>query len=212
MNRTKGIFLLITLISLVLGMSGNSAYAQYEEYERSQKLKYLDLGIRQYESGNYTEADESFRQVLETVKVLPAEICFYFGANSYHLEQYKQSINWLNKYLALKGTAGQYFEECTRFLEMAEEKYLQASADTEATVYDPGEDVDYTVMPRIDCGPSGKVLCPVCKGQTVIIKRTAMSLEYKSCPWCDNHGNLSCDEYNLLLVGELKPKSERDVN
>lgn len=189
-----------------------SAFAQSEEYERGQNLKYLDLGIKQYETGKYTDADESFRHVLETVKVLPAEVCYYFGVNSFYLEQYKQSINWLNKYLALKGTSGQFFDECTKYLDKAEEKYLQASAVTNDEVYDPGESVDYTVMPKIDCGPTGKVLCPVCKGQTVIIKRSAMSLDYRSCPYCDKHGNLSCDEYNLLLQGELKPKSERAVN
>lgn len=186
--------------------------AQFEEYERGQKLKYLDLGIKQYENGRYEDADESFRQVLESMNVLPAEICYYFGANSFYLENYKQSINWLNKYIALKGTSGQFFEECTRYLQRAEEKYLLASNPESENSYDPSESIDYTVMPRIDCGPSGKVVCPVCKGQTVIIKRTAMSLDYRSCPYCDNHGNLNCDEYNLLLLGELKPKNERSLN
>ena len=188
------------------------AFAQFEEYERGQKLKFLDLGIKQYENGLYNDADKSFRQVLESVKVLPAEICYYFGANSYYLGQYKQSINWLNKYIALKGTSGQFFEESTTFLEQAQEKYLSASAVNKEDIYNPGEDIDYTVMPRVDCGPAGKVICPVCKGQTVIIKRSAMSLNYQSCPYCDNHGNLTCDDYNLLLLGELRPKSERTVN
>lgn len=202
----------LVLISTLCLMSVSKTFAQYEEYERGQKLKYLDLGIKQYESGRYEEADKSFRQVLESVKVLPAEICYYFGVNSFYLEKYKQSINWLNKYIALKGTSGQYFEECSRFLEKAEDNYLLASEVKEHDVYDPGEKVDYTIMPKIDCGPTGKVVCPVCKGQTVIIKKSAMSLAYKSCPYCDDHGNLSCDNYNLLLKGELKPKSERALN
>ena len=200
------------LVSALVAMQATIAFAQFEEYEKGQKLKYLDLGIKQYESGRYDEADNSFRQVLETVNVLPAEICFYFGANSYYLEKYKQSINWLNKYIVLKGTSGQFFEECTRYLERAEEKYLLASAAETTEIYHPGQEVDYTIMPKVDCGPSGKVVCPVCKGQTVIIKRAAMSLDYRSCPYCDNHGNLSCDDYNLLLQGELKPKSERSLN
>jgi tetratricopeptide (TPR) repeat protein len=208
--RLNHVHIYFSLLSLfLLATSVIPAKAQLEEYERSQKLKYLDLGISQYENGNYEEADESFRQVLETVKVLPAEICFYFGVNSFYLEKYKQSINWLNKYIALKGTSGQFFDESTRYLEKAQEKYLMASSANESDIYEPSERTDYTVMPKIDCGPSGKVICPVCKGQTVIIKRSAMSLDYRSCPYCDNHGNLSCDEYNLLLLGELKPKSDR---
>jgi len=215
MMRMKIRYLITCALSLLLILSLvpiSSTFAQYDQYEKGQKLKYLDLGIKQYENGQYNEADESFRQVLETVKVLPAEICFYFGVNSFYLDKYKQSINWLNKYMALKGTSGQFFDECTRYLEKSEEKYLLASTSQENEVYDPGEAVDYTIMPKIDCGPSGKVVCPVCKGQTVIIKRGAMSLEYKSCPYCDNHGNLSCDNYNLLIQGELKPKSERTLN
>ncbi|NJN24521.1 MAG: hypothetical protein HC819_00225 [Cyclobacteriaceae bacterium] len=182
-------------------------YAQTDEYTRNEQLKYLDLGIKQYENGKYKEADESFRQVLESVSVLPAEICFYFGANSFYLKKYKQSINWLNKYIALKGTSGQFFDESTRYLKKAEEKYLadpgKAQKDTE--VYEASEAIDYTVMPKVDCGPSGKVICPVCKGETVIIKKSAMSVSYQSCPYCDIHGYLDCENYNLLLQGELVP-------
>lgn len=210
-KRNLNVYVLVLISALCLG-SVSRTFAQDDEYERGQKLMYLDLGIQQYESGNYEEADKSFREVLESVKVLPAEICYYVGVNSFYLEKYKQSINWLNKYMALKGTSGQFFDNCTKYLEKAEENYLLASGEKEQEVFDPGEEVDYTVMPEVDCGPTGKVVCPVCKGQTVIIKKSAMSLAYKSCPYCDNHGNLSCDNYNLLLKGELKPKSERASN
>jgi len=198
---------------LILGMANflvfTNAFAQFEEYERGQQLRYLDLGIRQFENGNYEDADESFRQVLESVKVLPAEICYYFGVNSYHLGKYKQSINWLNKYLELKGTSGQFFDKSNEYLERSRKEYQIATNDSNAELFEPEQEVDYTVMPRVDCGPAGKVICPVCKGQTVIIKRSAMSTVYKSCPYCDNHGYLSCDDYNLLLQGKLKPREER---
>ncbi len=204
-------FAIVTMI-LFGQLAGSNAWAQQGEYERGQQLKYLDLGIKQYENGKYQEADASFRQVLEAVKVLPAEICFYFGANSFYLEKYKQSINWLNKYIALKGTSGRYFEECTKYLKKAEENYLMASTEKGDEIFEPDEEVDYTVMPKVDCGPSGRVVCPVCKGQTVIIQRGSLGLKYKTCPYCDDHGNLSCDEYNQLLQGDLKPKSERALN
>lgn len=197
------------LFTLIYIGAGSAVFAQDEEYERGQQLQYLDLGVRQFESGNYEEADESFRQVLESVKVLPAEICYYFGANSYHLEKYKQSINWLNKYIELKGTSGQFFDDCTSYLERSREKYLAGDDTQQGDSFEPDQQVDYTVMPEVDCGASGKVVCPVCKGQTVIITRSALSMDYRSCPYCDKHGNLSCDNYNLLLQGKLKPNSER---
>ena len=34
-----------------------------------------------------------------------------------------------------------------------------------------------------------------------------VSKVYKTCPFSDNKGFLTCDEYNLFLRGELKPKS-----
>ena len=182
--------------------------AQQPDMEVLDNLKYFDLGIKQFENAEYEEADESFRDVLSSVKVLPAEICYYFGANSFYLGKFKQSINWLNKYIELKGTSGQFFDECSEYLKMAQDKYLASNAQTEETVYDPGVVVDYTVMPEIDCGPSGKVICPVCKGQTVIIKRSALGLTYRNCPYCDTHGNLSCEDYNLLLQGRLKSRNE----
>lgn len=204
----KGIVIFGLLFSGML-MRLEVALAQGDEYERLQQLKYLDLGIRQFEGGNYEDADESFRHVLESVKVLPAEICYYFGANSYHLGKYKQSINWLNKYIELKGTSGQYFDLSTEYLKKAQDQYLGDSQSKNEVAYEPRQQIDYTVMPEVDCGPSGKVICPVCKGQTVIISRSAMSLVYRSCQYCDQHGNLSCDQYNLLLKGQLKPKDER---
>ena len=203
-NRIIKIFLFAVLVAV----NGN-VFAQLEEYERGQQLKYLDLGIRQFENGNFEAADESFRQVLESVKVLPAEICYFFGANSYHLGKYKQSINWLNKYMELKGTTGQYFEECSSYLERSRENYKTSNSTLKEDTFEPDQQVDYTVMPEVDCGPSGKVICPVCKGETVIIKKSAMSIDYRSCPYCDNHGMLNCAEYNLLLQGKLKPKTER---
>lgn len=199
-------FLLFSLTGIV-----KNTFAQVDDYERSQQLKYLDIGIRQYENGDYEAADQSFRQVLEEVKVLPAEICYYFGVNSFHLQKYKQSINWLNKYIELKGTSGQFFEESTTYLELSQQRYLLANNTQKEDSFEPEQMVDYTVMPEVDCGPSGKVMCPVCKGQTVIISRSAMSLTYRTCQYCDKHGNLSCENYNLLIQGKLKPNSERSA-
>ena len=58
----------------------------------------------------------------------------------------------------------------------------------------------------IDCGPSGKVVCPICKGRTVIIKRGALGTTYQECPYSDSRGYLTCEQYNKLLRGELVPQ------
>ena len=83
----------------------------------------IEEGVKLMDEGNYIEADRKFKRALRNLEVLPAEISFYFGKNSYFLDQYKQSINWLNKYIELKGTKGRYFEECVEYLNRAEMAY-----------------------------------------------------------------------------------------
>ena len=173
-------------------------------------MKYMDLGIKQFEAGDYESADKSFRIVLESVKVLPAEICYYFGANSYYLKRYKQSINWLNKYIELKGTSGQYFDACSEILKKSEAAYLEANNQQKAQKTQEQEKSDnLDGLSAVPCEPGVRVVCPVCMGKTVIIKRGVFGKEYQTCPYCDDHGTLSCEEYNLLLKGELKPRDER---
>ncbi len=184
------------------------AFAQEEIAMPDNNLKYMDLGIKQMEREDYRSADKSFKIVLESVKVLPPDICYYFGVNSYHLKKFKQSINWLNKYIELKGTTGQFFESCTEYLKLAEDGYRNKPVVTGGDQNkEPDVEIeDFSGLPTIDCGPTGKVLCPVCSGQTVIIRKGPIGDEYLTCPYCDVHGKLTCEEYNLLIKGELAQK------
>ncbi len=204
----------IFLVFLLIFFSADQLWAQSQNVEnpRDENMKYLDLGIKQFEAGDYESADKSFRIVLESVKVLPAEICYYFGANSYYLKRYKQSINWLNKYIELKGTAGQYFEVCSKILKLAEQEYLQTNTNQEPSDnLAKEESKKLSGLSEIDCDSGVRIICPVCMGKTVIIKKGLFGNEYRTCPYCDDHGTLSCEEYNLLLKGELKPRNERET-
>ena len=58
----------------------------------------------------------------------------------------------------------------------------------------------------INCTNDRKI-CPICGGSSVMIIENEVSKVYKTCPFSDNKGFLTCDEYNLFLRGELKPKS-----
>src|SRR5690606_23555376 len=121
--------------------------------------------------------------------------------NSFFLKQYQQSIDWLNKYIQLKGTNGQFSREAVELKEKAEKQFLAEKAVRAQEV----EQVLSTNY-EIDCGPSGMVTCPVCRGEHVIIRRGTFSNEYRTCPYCNEHGLLTCVEYNQLLRGELEPK------
>jgi hypothetical protein len=172
---------------------------QQEQLRKTELLRQLDSGVYYMDVGEYLTADAKFRHVLENIKSVPSDLTFYFGKNSFFIEKYKQSIDWLNKYIQLKGTNGQYSQEAATLLKKAETEFVKEKA----TAVQKAEQV-LSLNYDIDCGPSGKVTCPVCKGDHVIVKKNAFGSEYTTCPYCNEHGLLTCRDYNLLLRGELK--------
>ncbi|MCC5931717.1 MAG: hypothetical protein JJU28_20895 [Cyclobacteriaceae bacterium] len=197
----------VIIIAFLL-MPGHNLVAQDEEL----MIREMETGARLMAEGRYQEADRRFRFVLDNSRVLPADIAFYFGANSYYLERYKQSINWLNKYIELKGTSGQFFDKSTEMLQLAEDKYreinMASTRSPETTERDTlrTRNSEDRVFALVDCGDT-KVVCPVCNGRGVIIKTSVFGeRSYKTCPFGDEHGLLTCEEYNLLLQGKLEPR------
>jgi len=177
---------------------------QQKEFEKGRRVRaQLDSGIQYMSHEEYELADEKFRFVLTNMKSIPSDLTFYFGKNSYYLKKYKQSIDWLTKYIQLKGTSGQFYTECTEIMKLSETGLLeerQAASSKASEVLTK----DY----NIDCGPSGRVTCPVCNGSTVIIKRDYLGETYKTCLFCNHLGYLTCDEYNRLIRGQLKPAAK----
>lgn len=162
----------------------------------------LDSAVTLMDQGNYEAADEKFLNILKSVKSVPSDITFYFGKNSYFLGKYKQSVDWLNKYIQLKGTSGQFSKEALTVKQKAEVELLkEKEQEAKQSLQVFAQDYD------IDCGPTGKVTCPVCNGTTVIIKKSYISNTYKTCGYCHLKGVLECEDYNKLLRGELKPSS-----
>lgn len=159
----------------------------------------IDSVARLIELQQYTAADTKIINILKTVRSVPSDLTFYLGKNSFYLEKYKQSVDWLTKYIQLKGTSGQFSEEAINLKTKAEVELLKEK-QTEAKQAAELLSKDYD----IDCGPTGKVACPVCNGSTVIIKKTYLGQTYKTCGYCNHTGALSCEDYNKLLKGELK--------
>jgi hypothetical protein len=162
----------------------------------------MNEGVEFMEAGDYQQADNQFKIVLRNVEVLPSEICFYFGKNSYFLDEFKQSINWLNKYIELKGTKGQYFEECVEYLEKSEKAYrLKNDLEKERIFSELSEQNEF------DCKGREYIQCPICKGEGVLIEPGQMNNTiYKTCPFCNGEGRITCNEYKQYLRGELKPR------
>ncbi|MBX2900406.1 MAG: hypothetical protein KF775_12190 [Cyclobacteriaceae bacterium] len=147
---------------------------------------------------NYTAAEAKIISILKTVRSVPSDLTFYLGKNSYYLAKYKQSVDWLNKYIQLKGTAGQFSQEAIDLKAKAEVELLkEKQVEVQQAAQLLSKDFE------IDCGPTGKVVCPVCNGSTVVIKKTYLGETYKTCAYCNHTGALTCEEYNKLLKGQL---------
>ena len=149
----------------------------------------------------YFLADSILKEKILNNNRVSSELTFLFGKNSFFLEKYEQSINWLNKYLELKGESGIFSDESIKFLELSNSKNLIENSKNIENVY-----VELYSYNYIDCQNNRKV-CPICKGTSVMIIETDVSKIYKTCPFSDNNGFLTCDEYNLFLRGKLKPKT-----
>jgi tetratricopeptide (TPR) repeat protein len=171
---------------------------QQEQFRRAQLMREIDSGKYLMDVGRYALADRKLKYALDNIKSVPSDLTYFFGKNSYYIGKYKQSIDWLTKYIQLKGTSGQYYADAIAILQKAEAELL-ASRKVESSQIGEVLSRNYD----IDCGPGGKVICPVCKGTTVIIKPGLFGDTYKSCPYSNKHGMLTCEEYNKLVRGEL---------
>ena len=81
---------LTPLLSTIL--LSNVLFSQKKDIEIIQ-----DLILEQ----EHTKADSLLKEKILNNKIVSSELTFLFGKNSYFLEKYEQSINWLNKYLEL---------------------------------------------------------------------------------------------------------------
>ncbi|MBL7849366.1 MAG: hypothetical protein JNN04_00595 [Cyclobacteriaceae bacterium] len=173
---------------------------QQREFQKTRAINArLDSAVELMKLEQYEAADVKYRSVLASMKSIPSDVAYYFGRNSFHLGKYKQSIDWLTKYIQLKGTTGQFSEDATGYLKRAEAKLVEQRQVQSAKAVEVLSR-DFT----IDCGPSGKVQCPVCNGSTVVIRKDYLGEKYSTCGFCHKTGFLTCEEYNLLLRGQLK--------
>ncbi len=209
MNICKSILFITLHLCPLLGFTQDERTLEYlrqeEQRKRTETLRELDSGVYYLDNGQYVMADQKFKYVLRHVKSVPSDLAFFFGKNSFNLSQYKQSIDWLNKYIQLKGTTGQYYNEAIGWLKKAEIEFVKEKSNASQKTQQILSGNYY-----IDCGPTGRVTCPVCQGNHVIIKKGPFGDSFKTCPYCNEHGILTCEEYNRLIRGELQPKGKVD--
>ena len=210
------VFRNISAFIIIFFVFWNHSLAQDNDLEKEETSARIEKAANEMYAGNYEESYQQFKSILDNAKSLPPEICYYFGVNSFQLKKYKQSINWLNKYLELKGTNGEHSESCEAYLNLAEEEYRtehtnnsENKTDDTLAVVEEMVPSNYDIHNIIDCNKYGKIICPVCKGKGVIIKEGLFGKEYRTCPYGDDYGYMSCEDYNLLMQGKLEPKKRQ---
>lgn len=188
------------LIIILFTLAWQSSSAQ--GIIKREALTSMDRGVEAMESGYYEAADQFFKDALSKMTKLPSNLTYYFGRNSYHLGKYKQAINWLNKYVELKGNTGQYNDEVREYLELANAAFRKQREDEIGRTQKQLTEDKY-----FDC-PSEYMHCPICNGTGVLITPGKFGAVYQTCPYSGLSGKLTCDEYNQYLRGELEKKQQ----
>ncbi len=189
-------------ITILVFLCAFYSFKAYGQIRPEDPRLFIDSAVVLMDEQKYLEADGYFMTALSKIDLLPADFCFFFGKNSLFLKKYTQSIDWLNKYLELKGSKGQFSKETLTLLEKAEEGFRVNRGSTSSA------DVNskFFYLNTIKCDDDKPIVCPVCKGNDVIISTDRLGEKvYKECPYSTN-GVLTCTEYNLLIQGNLKPK------
>jgi len=205
--KWRFLILSLFLTTAVCAQTQQEKLRELEIQRQADKQRVIDRKIdsiaQLIDLQQYAAADEKILTILKTVRSVPSDLTFYLGKTSFYLNKHKQSVDWLNKYIQLKGTNGQFSEEAITLKTKAEVELLKEKQSEVKQVAELlSKDFD------IDCGPTGKVACPVCNGSTVIIKKTYLGETYKTCGYCNHTGALSCEDFNKLMKGQLKANTQ----
>lgn len=195
----------ILLVMLMLLSALCLEAQEFRNLSESQQMMRMDEGVEYMNTGKFALADDIFREVLKNVEVVPADLCFYFGKNSYHLDKYKQSVDWLNKYIELKGTSGRFFDQAVEYIQLAEADMQESVRNTPPPARAEGSKTEKS-RANLDCTQVPFVVCPLCRGEGVIIQNGVLgSSVYKPCTHCNETGRMNCEDYKLYLKGKFIP-------
>ncbi|MFD2036001.1 molecular chaperone DnaJ [Belliella marina] len=160
----------------------------------------MNSAMEQMENGDYEKANASFRKIIDSNLPIPPEMPYYFAETLYHLEQFDNSANFLNKYLELNGFKGDNYEKA-KALEKLLENHLNAIkacglCDRRGYRYQECFTCEGTKHLEQDCNyckAKGIVGCSKCVGSGLITRRNVFNIiEYFECERCEGHGRLTC--------------------
>ncbi|WP_346754670.1 molecular chaperone DnaJ [Splendidivirga corallicola] len=178
----------------------HAGYAQNPVIIDQEVRQLMDRAIEEMESGKYQKANTTFREMLDTKKVLPSNMSYLFSKTLYMIEQYHNSKNFLDKYLDLTGKAGDYYEEALALKRALNENIEEIKSCNFCNIFgyrlehcDVCDGHGSLKAACYYCRGIGKTNCPTCLGKGVIITKNQFDVEeYESCHTCQTVGNVTC--------------------
>lgn len=168
------------------------------DYELSQKMQ---KAIELIEKEEYHTANTVFRNILATEKVLPTNLSYYFSLTLYHINQYRNSHNFLEKYLKLTGKAGDFYEQSIQLQKLLENAFIEIK-DCDLCDINGYQFITCSVCKggksNIEdcskCRAAGIITCQKCKGEGVVITIDSFGENnYQTCDRCLGKGIHTCD-------------------
>lgn len=189
------------LAILIVIVAFSSAYGQQSIQYDPDVLKYYKEGIRLYDAENYKEANRSFRKALATNQVLPTNLSYYFAETLYHLGQYQNSKNFIEKYIGLAGYGGDFYNEATALNELLDSRFTEITECYRCNKFgyrlqacDQCEASGYEIAECHQCKGLGNSICPKCTGRGVNIKVDSFGQKlYEECDLCNGAGHTPCE-------------------
>ncbi len=184
------IFISLAVLQTVIAQSPDNENINYY-YEKAQS---------EMKAGNYEAANLSFREILKSGAKLPSEMPYLFSETLYHVEQYQNSLSFLDKYFEIMGKAGAYYDNAVELEELLTKK-LNKNIHCDFCDYSGYRqkicthcDGEKQLLKTCNyCEGVGKVGCVICSGDGVIIQLGAMgNKSYKTCHRCNGAGIHEC--------------------
>ncbi len=193
------IFLTPFILFLFAFLAINDTQAQVRPNLGS-TTRLLNQATDAMERADFQKANEYFRQIIQSNVPIPPEMPYLFAETLFHLGQYDNSQNFLNKYLDLNGFKGEHYEEAkelqARLAPKMEEIKTCQLCDRKG--YKLEDCITCNGSTHIEqdcriCKGNGIVGCSRCAGKGLVTKKNVFNIvEYYDCERCDGNGRLTC--------------------
>lgn len=181
------IFLILFFLS-----SSRFIFAEVEKLDSTTTVLF-EMAVKHVEAGDYNAANHTFLELLSPKKLMPDNLTYFFGKSLYHTGGYrKQCMDFLNKYIQLRGDTGKYYDETVVMLKSLGQEFHDHIDTT---------DQRPTAQRQLDKCEGGQefVICPICNGTNVLSSGAAFGSAFKECNYCDERGVMPCANYKKYI-------------